>query len=313
VQEEEMKIIITGGTGLIGSALAEDLAGDQHEVIVLSRNPDKSQFKSKNIHVAAWDARTANGWEHLADGADAIVNLAGENISGEGMFPSRWTAERKRRIVESRINAGKAVTEAVMKASNKPGVVVQASAIGYYPASDARRYTEEDAPGADFQANVLREYEASTATIESLGIRRVIVRSGVVLSADGGAFVPQVLPFKMFVGGPLGSGRQGYSWIHIDDEVAGIRFLMENPAASGAYNLTSPNPVSNKEFGKAIGKVMGRPAFFPVPGFALNLAFGEVSSILLEGRTVLPKRLQEAGFTFRFPDAESAIRDLLGR
>ena len=154
-----MKILITGGTGLIGSALAKDLAKDQHEVIVLSRNPDKADRLPDNVTVVAWDTRTANGWGKMADGADAIVNLAGENISGDGMFPSRWTEERKRRILESRVNAGKAVTEAVAKATKKPGVVIQASAIGYYPASNNNSYTENDLPGNDFQANVLKQYE----------------------------------------------------------------------------------------------------------------------------------------------------------
>ena len=308
-----MKILITGGTGLIGSALAKDLAKDQHEVIVLSRKPDKAKHMPDSVTTAAWDAHTANGWEKMVDGADAIVNLAGENISGDGMFPSRWTEERKRRILESRVNAGKAVTEAVAKATKKPGVVIQASAIGYYPASDHDRYTEDHSPGNDFQANVLKQYEASTASIEEMGVRRVTIRSGVVLSLAGGAFVPQVLPFKMFVGGPLGSGKQGYSWIHIADEIAAIRYLIENQAARGAFNVTSPFPLSNMEFGRVLGKVMGRPSFFPVPAFALKLAFGEVSSILLEGRVVLPKRLQELGFNFRFPDAESAVRDLLGK
>jgi uncharacterized protein (TIGR01777 family) len=227
------------------------------------------------------------------------------------MFPSRWTPERKQRIIDSRVNAGKAVMEALQGAKKKPQVLVQASAMGYYPPSDEQRYTEEDAPGNDFQADVLIKYEASTQAAEALGIRRVILRSGIVLSNRGGAFIPQVLPFKMLVGGPLGNGKQGYSWIHIADEVAAIRFLIENKDASGAFNLTSPYPLSNGEFGKVIGKVMGRPSFFPVPAFALKLVFGEVSSILLQGRYVLPKRLQEMGFKFNFPDAESAVADLL--
>jgi hypothetical protein len=308
-----MRIIITGGTGLIGSVLTELLSGNGHEVVVLSRNPQKSTSLPKNVKVVAWDGKTAQDWGHLVDGAGAIVNLAGENISGEGMFPSRWTDERKKRIMESRLFAGKAVVEAVHSASKKPSVLVQASAIGFYPAHDERRYTEEDAPGDDFQADVLKQYEESTQAVEDMGVRRVIVRSGVVLSTKGGAFVPQVLPFKMMVGGPLGNGKQGYSWIHIDDEIAAIQFLIENKAAVGPFNLTSPYPISNGEFGKVIGKVMHRPSFFPVPAFALKLVFGEVSGILLQGRYVLPKRLQELGFKFRFPDAESAVANLLNK
>lgn len=308
-----MRIIITGGTGLIGSALAEELDKYGHEVIALSRNPQKPNMLPKSVQVEKWDGRTSQGWGHLVEDAEAIVNLAGENISGEGMFPSRWTEERKRRILQSRVDSGRAVVEAVQAANKKPATLIQASAIGYYPAHENKRYTEDDLPGSDFQAEVLKQYEASTQAVEALGVRRVIIRSGVVLSNNGGAFIPQVLPFKMLVGGPLGNGKQGYSWIHIDDEVAAIRFLIENKEASGPFNVTSPNPVSNGEFGKVIGKVMKRPSFIPVPAFALKLVFGEVSNILLDGRFVLPKRLQELGFIFRFPNAESAVADLLSR
>ena len=306
-----MRVIITGGSGLIGSALALDLSKDNHQVVVLSRNPKKVNQTSPNLEVVAWDARTADGWGKLADGADVIINLAGENISGEGMFPSRWTEERKKRIIQSRIDAGHAVMEAVRDAQNKPRVLIQASAIGYYPPNTGRKMTEGDQPGTGFQTEVLKQYEASTAPVDGLGVRRVIIRSGVVLSTAGGAFLPQVLPFKMFAGGPIGSGRQGYSWIHIADEVAAIRFLIDHPAASGAFNVTSPNPVTNREFGRTIARVMGRPFWMPVPAFALKLAFGEVSEILLDGWLIMPKRLLDMGFNFRYPDAESAVRNLL--
>lgn len=306
-----MRVIITGGSGLIGSALALDLSKDNHQVVVLSRNPKKVNQTSPNLEVVAWDARTADGWGKLADGADVIINLAGENISGEGMFPSRWTEERKKRIIQSRIDAGHAVMEAVRNAQNKPRVLIQASAIGYYPPNAGRTLTEGDQPGTGFQTEVLKQYEASTAPVDGLGVRRVIIRSGVVLSTAGGAFLPQVLPFKMFAGGPIGSGRQGYSWIHIADEVAAIRFLIDHPAASGAFNVTSPNPVTNREFGRTIARVMGRPFWMPVPAFALKLAFGEVSEILLDGWLIMPKRLLDMGFNFRYPDAESAVRNLL--
>jgi len=306
-----MRVIITGGSGLIGSALALDLSKDSHHVVVLSRNPKNVTQTSPNLEVVAWDARTANGWGKLADGADVIINLAGENISGEGMFPSRWTEERKKRIIQSRIDAGHAVVEAVRDAKNKPRVLIQASAIGYYPPNAGRTLTEDDQPGTGFQTDVLKQYEASTAPVEGLGVRRVIIRSGVVLSTAGGAFLPQALPFKMFAGGPIGSGRQGYSWIHIADEVAAIRFLIDHPAASGAFNVTSPNPVTNRDFGRAIARVMGRPFWMPVPSFALKLAFGEVSEILLDGWLILPKRLLGMGFNFHYPDAESAVRNLL--
>jgi len=222
-----MRIIITGGTGLIGRALAADLAGDNHEVIVLSRRPEKAANLPTGMRAERWDARTAEGWGALADGADAIVNLAGEPISGQGFIPSRWTAERKRRIRESRLNAGRAVAQAVESASSKPGVVVQSSGAGYY--------------------------------------------------------------------GP-----------HGDEEVT-----IENPIASGPFNLTAPNLLTNAEFSRVIGRVLRRPAFVPVPAFALRLLFGEMSTVLLEGQKAISRRLQELGFTFRFPEAEAALRDLL--
>ncbi len=306
-----MRIIITGGTGLIGSALASNLGRDNHHVVILSRNPNEVNQITPNVEVVAWDARTAKGWGGLADGADAIVNLAGENISGGGIFPSRWTPERKKRILQSRVDAGRAVVEAVRSADRKPGVLVQASASGYYPPNVNHILSEDDAPGTGFQTQVLQQYEASTSPVESMGVRRVIIRSGVILSMAGGALLSQILPFKLFVGGPIGRGDQGYSWIHIADEVAAIRFLIDQPDASGAFNVTSPYPVSNREFGRTIARVMGRPFWMPVPAFALKLAFGEVSEILLDGWRLAPKRLLNMGFKFRYPDAESALRNLL--
>jgi uncharacterized protein (TIGR01777 family) len=255
-----------------------------------------------------WDGATAEGWGALADGADAVVNLAGESLA-EG----RWTSERKRRIRESRLRAGQAVVQAVSVAARKPRVVVQASAVGYYGPRGDEEVDERAAPGQDFLARLCVEWEASTAPVEAQGVRRVVVRSGLVLSREGGALPRILLPFRLFVGGPLGDGRQWWSWIHIADEVAAIRFLMEREEASGAYNLTAPNPLTNAAFGKALGRVLGRPSFVRTPALALRLAFGEMGSVLLEGQRVLPRRLLDAGFRFHFPDAEAALRDLLGR
>jgi uncharacterized protein (TIGR01777 family) len=229
------------------------------------------------------------------------------------MFPSRWTAERKKRIVQSRLDAGAAVVDAVSSAANKPAVLIQMSASGYYPPNTGKVLTEADGPGTGFQTRVLQGFEDSTSAVEAMGVRRVITRSGAVLTPKGGAFVPQSLPFKLFVGGPLGSGKQGYSWIHIADEVAAIRYLIENPEARGVFNVTSPYPVSNREFGKALARVLRRPFWMPVPAFALKLVFGEVSEILLDGWLVIPKRLTEMGFEFKYPDVMSAVRNLVGK
>ncbi|WP_420631175.1 TIGR01777 family oxidoreductase [Candidatus Leptofilum sp.] len=308
-----MRVIITGGTGLIGSALAKNLAADGHEVIVLSRNPEKYSFPS-NIHGEKWDGKTAAQWGHLADGADAIVNLAGEPIAGTGLLPSRWTEERKRRIRQSRIDAGTAVTQAIRAAANKPKLVIQSSGVDYYGNVQSNQIITETSPnGSGFLASVTVDWENSTAEVEAMGVRRVILRSGIVLSMESGALPITVLPFKFFVGGPLGNGQQWWPWIHLDDEVRAIRFLLESEVASGPYNLCAPNPLSNKDFAKTIGQVINRPAFFPAPAFAIKLALGEIAAIVLDGRRAIPQKLQEAGFTFTYPQAQEALQDLLNQ
>ncbi len=301
-----MRVLITGGTGLIGRALATELIAAGHEVVVFSRRPERTQGLPANVEVVGWAVRAFQGWGRLVDGAGGIVNLAGENLAS-----GRWTPEWKRRILESRLNAGRAVVEAVDGAQQKPLVVVQASGVGYYGPRGDEEVTEEASPGSDFLARLAVEWEASTAPVEELGVRRVIIRSATVLSAEGGALPRLLLPFRFFFGGPLGNGRQWFPWIHIADEVRAIRFLLEDEAASGPYNLVAPHPLTNAEFARALGRVLGRPAWLPVPAFALRLLLGEMSSMLLTGQRAVPRRLLEAGFTFHFPDAESALRDLL--
>jgi hypothetical protein len=308
-----LRVIITGGAGLIGRALSADLMNAGYEVVLLSRNPDRVMGLPPTVRAVRWDGQTATGWGELSDGAAAIVNLAGENLAGEGFFPSRWTAERKQRILQSRLLAGAAVVEAVRGAATKPGVVVQSSAVGYYGPLGDEIVTEAKAPGRDFGAHVCETWEPSTATVEAWGVRRAIIRTGVVLSRSGGALTRLALPFRFFAGGRIGGGRQWVSWIHIADEVAAIRFLVENPEASGAFNLTAPQPLRNADLARAIGRAMRRPSWLPLPGFAFRLAFGEVASVLLEGQRAIPQRLLDLGFRFRFAEAEPALRDLLGR
>ncbi|MBZ0283210.1 MAG: TIGR01777 family oxidoreductase [Anaerolineae bacterium] len=305
-----MRVIITGGTGLIGRALAKSLAKDQHEVIVLSRNKNKTNGLLSGVRVEVWDARTAAGWGSLMDGAGAVVNLAGESIAGDGFLPSRWTPERKRRIRDSRVNAGSAITEAIKAAANKPSVLIQSSAVGFYGPHGDEDVTEATPGGNDFLAETCKIWEDATSEVEKLGVRRAIIRLGLVLSSIGGVLPLQSLPFKLFVGGPIGSGKQQTPWIHIDDVVHGIRYLMDTPSAHGVYNLTAPEPLPNAAFGRAIGRALGRPSFFPAPGFAFKVAFGELSTLLLDGQRVVPKRLQESGFQFHYPEAEGALRDL---
>jgi len=300
-----MRVIITGGSGLIGWALTENLAKDGHEVIVLSRNPEVVKNLPGGARAEKWDGRSAQGWGKFVDGADAIVNLAGATIS------DRWSDARKKVIRESRVNAGKAIVEAVKAAEKKPGVVIQSSAVGYYGPRGAEEITEDSSAGNDFLASVCKEWEASTAELDGMSIRRPIIRTGVVLSKDGGALPKMLLPIKMFIGGPLGNGRQYFPWIHLQDEVAAIRFLIENKKANGVYNLSAPQPLTNKEFTQAIGKVLNRPTFMPVPAFAMQLLFGEMSTLLLDGQREVPQRLMKEGFKFQFSDAEAALRDVL--
>ncbi len=307
-----MRIILTGGTGQLGRALAADLISDGHEVIALSRTPERAiSHMPEGVRLERWDAKTAEAWGPLVDGAGAIVNLAGEPLPGRRFFPTRWTPQRRKLIVESRQDAGRAVVEAIEAASHKPGVVVQASAIGYYGPNPAGEQTEDSPPGRDFLARVCIDWEASTAPVEGMGIRRVILRTGLVFNSKEGALPRLLLSFRLFAGGPMGSGQQWYSWIHQEDWVSAARFLIDDQSAAGIYNLTAPNPLKSAQLARLIGEVMRRPSFVPVPGFALRLAFGEVSTTVLDGQKVVPNRLLDQGYSFKYPEAEAALRDLL--
>jgi hypothetical protein len=303
-----MRVIITGGTGLIGRQLAANLHQDKHEVIVLSRNPNQPAKLPAGVRVERWDGRSAAGWGQWADGADAIVNLA-----GAGIADSRWSDERKREIIASRVDAGKAVVDAVQTASVKPSVVIQSSAVGYYGSRGGEALTEESQPGNDFLADVCIQWEQSTVAVEAQGVRRAVIRTGIVLSTEGGALPKMLLPFKFFAGGKLGSGQQYFPWIHMADEVAAIRFLIDNTQASGPFNLAAPNPPTNADFVKAVGQAMGRPSVMPAPGFALKAAFGEMSTVLLDGQRAEPQRLLALGYRFRFTDPVAALKDVLGK
>lgn len=306
-----LRIIIAGGSGLIGKALTRELRRNNHEVVILSRNPEHAIRVSEGVKYFSWDGRTQQGWGNLVEGANAVVNLAGANLAGEGFFPARLTMERKQVLKQSRLNALKAIIEAIETASEKPKVLIQASAIGYYGSLGDQPVDESKPVGNDFMARLLQEVEQSTQHVESLGVRRVVIRSGVVLTNQGGALSRLLLPYKLFVGGPLGNGRQVLSWIHVDDEVKAIRYLIENPGTSGVYNLTAPNPVTNAEMGKAIAKVMHRPYYLPVPGFAMRLLFGEVATVVLDGQRVIPTRLLASGFEFDYPRIDMALENIL--
>jgi uncharacterized protein (TIGR01777 family) len=305
-----MRVIITGGSGLIGRALARDLSGNGgtagHDVVVLTRNPDRAGRLPPGVRAARWDGKTAQGWSALLDADTAIVHLAGESIA-EG----RWTAEKKRRIRDSRVVSGQAVMDAIREAPARPRVLIQSSAVGYYGPHGDEIIPEDTPPGRDFLADVCKEWEGSTAEAEGLGVRRVLGRTGIVLARDGGALPAMSLPFRMMIGGPLGNGRQWVPWIHIEDEVGALRFLLEREDARGPFNLTAPHPVTNRELTRALAKVLGRPGLLPAPGFALRLALGEMADMVLQGQRAVPSRLRELGYAFRWPELEPALRNLL--
>jgi uncharacterized protein (TIGR01777 family) len=259
------------------------------------------------VRIVRWDAQSAEGWGALAEGADAIVNLAGASIL------ALWTPARKRLIRESREEAGRAVVQAVASARVKPRVVIQTSGIGYYGPRGDEEISEEEPPGTAFQSQTAVAWEASTAPVESMGVRRAVLRNGLVLSPAGGSFPLVLLPFRLFLGGPLGSGRQWFPWIHIADEVRAIRFTIEHEESRGPVNLVAPHLLRYADFGRIVGRVMRRPSLVRVPAFAIRLVLGEMSTVVLDGQRAVPRRLLEMGFTFRFPDAEAALRDLLRR
>ncbi len=300
-----MRVVITGGTGLIGRALAENLI-DGYEVIILSRNPERARKIPQKASIVKWEVDGDDSWFSCIEGTDAVVNLAGANISGH-----RWSVEYKKKILESRINAGRAVVRAVKAANKKPRVLVQASGIGYYGDHGDKEITEKDSAGNNFLAQVALKWEPSTEAVEPMGVRRVIIRTGMVLSRRGGALPLMQLPYRFFIGGPLGSGKQWWPWIHLIDEVRAIRFLIESKDGRGSYNLVAPGVVANGEFSRIIGRTLSRPSYFSVPEFVLRSLFGEKASIILLSQRAIPERLLREGFKFTFETLEDALKDLL--
>jgi uncharacterized protein (TIGR01777 family) len=300
-----MRLLISGGTGMIGTLLVTRLLEKGHEISILTRK-NRENNNLSNLRYLYWDGSSLGDWCEQINHVDAIINLAGENIGLK-----RWSDKRKQQITESRINAGRILTEAIKKATNYPKVFVQASAIGYYGTKVPGILTEESPNGDDFLADLSQKWERSSYEIESLGIRRIVIRTGVVLSKNDGALNRMLLPFKLFVGGPIGSGRQIISWIHPEDEIAAIEFLLEKEETSGAYNLTAQESISNAAFGRLLAKTIHRPYWFPVPGMALRLLLGEMSTLVLNGQNVAPKRLIEAGFQFKFGQLNGALKNLM--
>jgi uncharacterized protein (TIGR01777 family) len=292
-----MKILITGATGFVGAHLSRMLRERGHEPLAVSRNPHGS------MEAFDWSE------ESLRRGvaaADAIVHLAGENL-----FARRWTARQKEVLRTSRVDSTRRL--AALAAEHGTKVFVSASAVGWYGPSDDRELDESSPRGADFLADLCTQWEDATEAATEAGVRTAIVRIGVVLGKDGGALAKMLLPFRLGLGGPLGSGSQWMSWVHLDDLCALIVFLLEHEKAAGPFNATAPGPVTMRTFARTLGRVLHRPAFLPAPAPMIRLALGEVADVLLTGQRVLPRRALEAGFTFRHPVLEPALRDVLGR
>jgi hypothetical protein len=299
-----MKIVASGMSGLIGSVLLERLRA-KNEVVILKRKASGSAA-SKTGRSVAWEPPKIGDWAREIDGARAVINLSGEPIAGK-----RWTPDQKKELRDSRLSTTKALVDAMVLAKTKPSVFLNASAIGFYGPRNEEVLSEVSPAGTGFLAELCGEWEKEALRASALGIRTVLLRTGIVLAKEGGALSKMVPPFKFFIGGALGSGRQIMSWIHLEDEVGGILKCLEDERISGPVNLTAPNPVSMSEFAGSLGRVLRRPSFLPVPGIALKILLGEMSELLLTGQNVAPKTLLSAGYVFKYPRLEPALENLL--
>lgn len=298
-----MRILIAGGTGFIGKAMLREWAA-HHTIEVLTRDPSKAQLPP-NARAVGWDGKTLGAWTQHVEGADVLINLAGETIA------QRWNPEVKQRLWDSRVKTTELLVQAVQSAQSPPRVMLQASAIGIYDQNPETTCDEDSPPATGFLADLGKAWEAAARSVSERGVRLCLMRIGIVLGEGGGALERMLTPFKLGVGGPVGSGKQWLSWIHLDDIVGAAAFLMARDDLSGAFNFTAPNPVTMNEFAKTLGKVLLRPAVFRAPAFALRLMMGEMAELVLEGSRVLPTRLLEAGYEFRYPTLETALRALL--
>ncbi|MBC1222998.1 TIGR01777 family protein [Nostoc sp. UCD121] len=305
-----MKVAITGATGFVGSLLVQRLHGKGHKIVVLTRNTAFAQkvFPSEafpNVEIVAYTLNTSGSWQSVIASCDGVVNLAGEPI-GEG----RWTPERKQEILNSRKLGTQKIVEAIVNANPKPTVLINASAIGYYGTSETANFDETSQSGNDFLAQVCQAWEAEATKVKDAGVRLVILRFGIVLG-NGGALGKMIPPFKLFAGGPIGSGRQWFSWIHVDDLVNLIMQALTKPEIEGIYNATAPNPVRMADLSQTLGQVMNRPSWLPVPAFAIEALLGDGAIVVLEGQQVLPKRTVETGFEYKYPNLQSALKQIL--
>lgn len=298
-----MNVLITGGTGLIGRALSRSLLADGHKVWILTRAPERATLPLGCVAVG-WDGRVAQSWSALVNEMDAVVNLAGANLAS---WP--WTETRKQSFWNSRVWAGQAVAEAIRAAKKKPAVLIQSSGVNHYGLRGAPA-DEATPPADDFLARLTVAWEFSSQPVEDLGVRRAVIRTAVALARENVILKLMELPIRLFLGGRLGSGRQTFPWIHLEDHVRAVRFLLDDERARGPYNLIAPEPASNASFTRALARQLKRPYWLHLPAWPMRLALGEMSDMVLEGRPVRPKRLLEAGFEFKYPTLDRALEEL---
>lgn len=301
-----MKIVIIGATGFIGKKLFTALNNDEYDITVVSRDAEAAREKLGDLaEFCEWDAKSSDDLARILKDTWAVINLAGESLAS-----GPWTHKRKEEILESRTTSVKAVVEAINKMDQKPDVLIQASAIGYY-GSDFKNEKDETSPmGKGFLAEVTKVWEAATAGL-SKDVRLVLLRTGIVLGPEGGALAEMARPFKYGVGGYIGSGKQWLSWIHMDDEIRAIQFFLENKDTGGIYNLTAPEPVTMKKFARELGKTLHRPSWMHVPAFGIKLVMGQMGEeMLLGSQKVLPAKLENEGFSFQFSDIRLALTNI---
>lgn len=301
-----MRVLVTGASGLIGSALCDALFARGDDVVGLSRNPKRSRSANPRVTWHRWEPTLERPDPAAFEGVDGVVHLLGERID------QRWTEEAKQRIMESRRQGTRNLVQTIRALERPPKVLVSQSAIGYYGDRGEEEVTEADGPGTGFESQVPVAWENAAHELEGTGVRLVVLRTGLVLTAQGGLLKEMLTPFKLGVGGPLAGGKQYFSWIHLEDEIGILLWALDGENVSGVVNATAPDPVTNKEFSKALGRALNRPAITPVPGLVLDLKFGrEFGQVLRGGQRVIPKRTRELGYEFKHPDLDEALRDLL--
>ena len=303
-----MKVAVTGATGFVGTGLVERLQAEGHEVVVLARNPAKAsqlfpKAKFPQVEIVGYTPTQAGDWQSCLASCDGVVNLAGAPIA------ERWTPEYKQEILSSRQVGTRTLVEGIQQSQPRPQVLVNASAIGFYGASETATFDESSPAGSDFLAEVCQAWEAEAQRATAAGVRVVILRIGSVLGL-GGAIAKMLTPFKLFAGGPIGTGKQWFSWIHREDLIGLIVYALTQPSMSGVYNATAPEPVRMEGFCQTLGQVMNRPSWLPVPGFVLEVLLGDGAQVVLEGQQVLPKRTQASGFQYRYPTLKDALTSL---